>query len=186
MISDLKLNRKLDNLHNPPLHTAKTSSWGRRQILEHLRSPWRGQGTPFTHPTPQLSCRTRPPHSFTQIYLSSSQELKEHGYWDLQNLCKLPWGWSKGIVVHSPEQLQQKQQNLERIWILYHMQIILTSASPCKGTLCTDLIFKLTKILWAWCHLRSTLCSFPIMQHKQRGRAAAPYFNFKSAREMLK
>lgn len=139
MISDLKLNRKLDNLHNPPLHTAKTSSWGRRWILEHLRSPWRGQGSPFTQPTPQLSCRTRPPHSFRQIYLSSSQELKEHGYWGLQNLYKLPWGWSKGIVVHSPEQLQQKQQNLEWIWILYHMQIILTSASPCKRTLCTDL-----------------------------------------------
>lgn len=102
----------------------------------------------------QISCCIQPPHSFRQILLFLSQEVKEHGYRDLQNQYNLPWGWNTGIVVHSPEQLQQTQQSFEWIWLLNHMQIMWTSASPCKRTSCTDLIFKLTNIF------RSTLPSW--------------------------
>lgn len=58
--------------------------------------------------------------------------------------------------MHSPEQLQQKQQRLEWIWPLNHRQIIGTSASPCKRTSYTNLILPLTNIsgsmLPSWKH----------------------------------
>jgi len=55
----------------------------------------------------------------------------------------------------------------------------------CKRTLCTNPISKLTQIVQAYCHLRSTLCSFPMTQHQQAGQNGCTRFKFKAEIEML-
>lgn len=135
---DLNLNRRSDNSGAHP------SAQERPEAEEgDWHSPWGAPGgnTPLTHPTPRYQVVFSHLTALGKFFLS--QELKEHGYWYLQNLCDLPWGWNTGIVVHSPEQLQQKQQRLGWTWPLNHMEIMGTSASQCKRTSCTALIFTL-------------------------------------------